>query len=749
MKSNATIASLAFTLALPAFAQDPLPSWNDTAPKKAVVAFVEKVTKESSLDFVPPAGRIATFDNDGTLWAEQPLYFQFLFAIERVKALAPQHPEWKEKEPFASLLKGDLKSALTGGEPAILQIVMATHAGMTTEEFEKTVRDWITTAKHPKTGRLYSEMVYQPMLELLAYLRANGFKTFIVSGGGVEFMRVFSEQVYGIPPEQVIGSSGKLKFEMRDGKPVLVKLPEIDFIDDKAGKPVGIQKHIGRRPLLAFGNSDGDLQMLQWTGAGDGPRFTGIVHHTDAQREWAYDRQSSIGRLDKGLDEAQAKGWTVVSMKDDWKTVFPTETSKSPAKAAIRHPGSTTSRKGGVGPQSSGGAPADGAAVRSPGSGNTGQQATTRRVNGSQIQLGPLQVPVLERVNYHRTLAGVAPVAAEPRLLRAAQSHTSYLDSANQMGHYEDKKTNPYYTGNSPFDRIDVAHYDYAEAGEVVARQSSVHPADAVDALVMAIYHRFIILSNDFVHAGPGVTLKAHQGAEELNVTVDFGAEVLPPASSPTVLTVYPADGQTGVPVDFNPTEEEPNPLPGPTLVGYPVSIQVDARHAFALTAFELYELTPSSSRRALDVKLLTHDVDAETPAHAAALIPLAPLVPSTTYQLAFSGSVNGVPVSKTWQFTTASQNAVTISFASPSVAPGGIQKVTLDGLDIERGPYYLCYTPSRLVKSLMHETETQIAIKTGTECDPGNSCQVTISAAYGSCAKPFARGTFTIVQQE
>jgi hypothetical protein len=268
------------------------------------------------------------FDNDGTLWAEQPIYFQLAFALDRVKALAPQHPEWKSKEPFASLLKGDVKGALSGGEPAMFQILMATHAGMTTEEFERTVRDWIATAKHPRTGRLFTEMVYQPMLEVLRYLRANGFRTFIVSGGGIDFMRVFSEQVYGIPPEQVIGSSGKLKFELRDGKPVLVKLAEIDFIDDKAGKPVGIQRNIGRRPILAFGNSDGDLQMLQWTAAGSGARFMGLVHHTDAAREWVYDRQSSIGRLDKALDEARAKGWTVVSMKDDWKTIFPPETSE-------------------------------------------------------------------------------------------------------------------------------------------------------------------------------------------------------------------------------------------------------------------------------------------------------------------------------------------------------------------------------------------------------------------------------------
>ena len=313
------------SLALPAFAADPLPSWNDTAQKKAIVTFVERVTKESSLDFVPPSGRIATFDQDGTLWAEQPMYFQFFFALDRVKALAPQHPEWKDKEPFASLLKDNVKGALAGGERAMLEIVMATHAGMTTEEFAQTVKDWIATARHPKTGRPYTEMVYQPMLELLAYLRANGFKTFIVSGGGVEFMRPWTEKVYGIPPEQVIGSSIKTKFELRDGKPVLVRLPEIDFIDDKAGKPVAINQHIGRRPIAAFGNSDGDLQMLQWATAGSGARFALLVHHTDAEREWTYDRTSSIGRLDKALDEAQAKGWTVVDMKNDWKIIFPFE----------------------------------------------------------------------------------------------------------------------------------------------------------------------------------------------------------------------------------------------------------------------------------------------------------------------------------------------------------------------------------------------------------------------------------------
>jgi phosphoglycolate phosphatase-like HAD superfamily hydrolase len=301
---------------------DQLPSWNDVQSKQAIVAFVERVTAEGAADFVPEAERVAVFDNDGALWAEQPMYFQFLFALDRVKAMAPQHPEWKDKEPFASLLKGDLKTALAGGEPAIMDIVMTTHSGMTSEEFDQIVRDWVATAKHPKTGKLYTEMVYQPMLELLTYLRANGFKTFIVSGGGIDFMRPWTEKVYGIPPEQVVGSSGKTKFEMRDGTPVLMRLPEINFIDDKAGKPVGIHQHIGRRPIAAFGNSDGDLQMLQWTCSGPGPHFCLYVHHTDPEREWAYDRESHIGRLDKGLDAAADSGWTVVDMKKDWNRVF-------------------------------------------------------------------------------------------------------------------------------------------------------------------------------------------------------------------------------------------------------------------------------------------------------------------------------------------------------------------------------------------------------------------------------------------
>jgi phosphoglycolate phosphatase-like HAD superfamily hydrolase len=308
--------------ASPALAADPLPSWREGTAKKSIVAFVAKVTKQGGPDYVPPAARIATFDNDGTLWAEQPIYFQFAFALDRVKALAPQRPEWQEQEPFASILKGDLKGALAGGEHALLEIVTATHAGMTPEEFEKVVKGWVATARHPRFKRLYTDLTYRPMLELLRYLRANGFRTFIVSGGGVEFMRAFAEKTYGVPPEQVIGSSGKQKFEMRDGGPVLVKLPAVDFLDDKEGKPINIQKIIGRRPIAAFGNSDGDLQMLQWTCSGTGARFCLFVHHTDAEREWAYDRESSVGRLDKGLDEAKANGWTVVSIKDDWKRVF-------------------------------------------------------------------------------------------------------------------------------------------------------------------------------------------------------------------------------------------------------------------------------------------------------------------------------------------------------------------------------------------------------------------------------------------
>jgi phosphoserine phosphatase len=302
---------------------DPLPSWNDTAPRRALVAFVERVTSAGSPEFVTPPERIAVFDNDGTLWAEQPMYVQGLFLADRVRALAPQHPEWRTTEPFASLLRGDLAGAAAGGEQGLIRMLAATHTGMTTEEFSRLVSDWMATARHPATGARYTEMVYQPMLELLAYLRANGFKTFIVSGGGIEFMRPWTERVYGIPPEQVVGSTVELRLEMRDGTPVLTKRPAIERINDGDGKPVGIQSHIGRRPLAAFGNSDGDLSMLRWTTAGRGPRLAVIVHHTDGEREWAYDRTSHVGRLDRAWDEALARGWTVVSMRDDWKRIFP------------------------------------------------------------------------------------------------------------------------------------------------------------------------------------------------------------------------------------------------------------------------------------------------------------------------------------------------------------------------------------------------------------------------------------------
>jgi phosphoserine phosphatase len=304
-----------------AFAADPLPSWNDTAPKKAIVAFVEDVTKPGSLDFVPVDQRIATVDNDGTLWSEQPMFFQCYFTFDRINALAPQHPEWKSEEPFASILKGDLKSALAGGQAAFLKMMIATQSGVTTDEFEKAVTDWIATARHPETKRLYTQMVYQPMLELLAYLRANGFKTYIVSGGSIDFMRPWSQKVYGIPPEQVIGSSIKMKFELRNGIPVIVGLPELNLFTAGNGKPIGIESTIGRRPIASFGNSDNDLPMMQWTAAGRGAHFCLFVHHTDAQREWAYDRNTS-DPFDKGLDEALAKGWSVVDMKNDWKIIY-------------------------------------------------------------------------------------------------------------------------------------------------------------------------------------------------------------------------------------------------------------------------------------------------------------------------------------------------------------------------------------------------------------------------------------------
>ncbi len=345
----ALIAAVAFTATI-ARAADPLPSWNEGPAKHSIITFVEKVTKPGSPDFVPVPERIATFDNDGTLWTEQPVPVQLFFALDRVKALAPQHPEWKTKEPFASLLEGDLKTALAGGEPALLELMMATHAGMTTVEFEKIVNDWIATAKHPKTGRHFTEMVYQPMLEVLAYLRANGFETYIVSGGGIEFMRPWTEEVYGIPPQQVVGSSIKTKFEMRDGKPVLLRLPELNFIDDKGGKPVGINQHIGRRPIMAFGNSDGDRQMLEYTEGGSGPRFELLVLHDDATREYAYGPALGLPDVKLGAftpalyEKAKKAGWTVASMKTDWKQVFPVEQTPVTAIDILLEPDATMLR---------------------------------------------------------------------------------------------------------------------------------------------------------------------------------------------------------------------------------------------------------------------------------------------------------------------------------------------------------------------------------------------------------------------
>jgi len=303
---------------------DPLPSWNEGATKKAITDFVARVTTQGSPDFVPVDLRIATFDNDGTLWCEQPVYFQVAFAFDRLKAMAAQHPEWKTKQPFKSVLDGDMKALAASGQKGLLEIVAVTHTGMSVEDFEEIVLEWTATARHPRFKRPYIELIYQPMLELLTYLRANGFKTFIVSGGGIEFMRPWTEKVYGIPPQQVVGSSGVTKFELKpDGRALLLKLPKVEFVDDGPGKPVGINRFIGRHPIFAFGNSDGDLQMLQWTAAWPGARFMGIVHHTDAEREYAYDRNSHVGKLDKALDEARKRNWTVVDMKADWKQIFP------------------------------------------------------------------------------------------------------------------------------------------------------------------------------------------------------------------------------------------------------------------------------------------------------------------------------------------------------------------------------------------------------------------------------------------
>jgi phosphoglycolate phosphatase-like HAD superfamily hydrolase len=305
---------------------DPLPSWNDRSAKMSIIDFISRVTTQGGPDFVPVERRIATFDNDGTLWTEHPIYFQVAFAIDQVKAQASKHPEWKQRQPFKAVLRNDTKALAAAGEKGLLQIMAATHTGMTTDVFAKTVADWIATARHPRFNRPYNELVYQPMIELMAHLRANEFKTFIVSGGGIEFMRPWTEKAYGIPPEQVVGSSGVTKFQMgKDGKPVLLKEPKVEFIDDGPGKPAGINRFIGRRPVFAAGNSDGDLQMLQWTTLEPGPRFALIVHHTDAEREYAYDRNTSVGRLDKALDEAPRRGWLVVDMKQDWRVIYPFE----------------------------------------------------------------------------------------------------------------------------------------------------------------------------------------------------------------------------------------------------------------------------------------------------------------------------------------------------------------------------------------------------------------------------------------
>ena len=318
------LAALAWLLALDAGiaqAADPLPSWNAGPAKARIVGFVKAVTDKRSKQYVAPADRIAVFDNDGTLWSEQPAYFQLAFALDRVKALAPKHPEWTSTQPFKAALEGDVKALAASGEKGLVELVMATHAGNTSDEFAQIVREWARSATHPTAKRRYTELTYKPMRELLDYLRANGFRTYIVSGGGVEFLRVLAEELYGVPPEQVIGSSVKTKYEIRDGKPAIVRLPEIDFIDDKAGKPVGIHKFIGRKPIAAFGNSDGDFEMLEYVTSGPGARLGVLVHHDDAAREFAYDRESHIGRLARGLDEAGKRGWLVVSMKSDWRTV--------------------------------------------------------------------------------------------------------------------------------------------------------------------------------------------------------------------------------------------------------------------------------------------------------------------------------------------------------------------------------------------------------------------------------------------
>lgn len=323
IKKLTFIVSLSLYVSQMSLALEALPSWKKSASKQSIIHFVEAAVDPASSGFIAEPERIAVFDNDGTLWAEKPLYFQALFAFDRILDLADQHPEWTTEEPYTSILKGDIDGALHGGEEALIELVLASHTGISTEAFRTMVKDWLATTKHPTTGRPYPEMVYQPMLELLEYLRANDFKTYIVSGGGIEFMRVFSEVVYGIPPEQVIGSSVRTEYEAVDGEPAFMRKPELAFINDKAGKPLGILQHIGRRPVIAFGNSDGDFQMLEWTTAGEGPRLGLLLHHTDAKREWAYDRDSHVGRLNRGLDESADRGWVLVNMRKDWRRVFP------------------------------------------------------------------------------------------------------------------------------------------------------------------------------------------------------------------------------------------------------------------------------------------------------------------------------------------------------------------------------------------------------------------------------------------
>ncbi|CAL8480860.1 HAD family hydrolase [Caballeronia sp. S22] len=299
-----------------------LPSWREGTAKKRIVKFVADVTREGSSTFVPPAERIAVFDNDGTLWSEQPLYFQFLFLLDQITAAAPNHPEWKGNPAYQAILKKDY-GALASLQKPLMRLVAVANSGMTVDQYDKTIRNWLATTQHPTLKRPFTELVYQPQLELLAYLRANGFKTFIVSGGTIEFIRPWAETIYGIPPEQVIGSSQLVQYEIRDGHPALVRRPKIDFVNDGPGKPIGIYREIGRRPILAFGNSDGDLQMLQYTAAASGPHLALLVHHDDAVREFAYDRRSKVGKLDKAWDEAVTDGWAVVSMKDDWTTIYP------------------------------------------------------------------------------------------------------------------------------------------------------------------------------------------------------------------------------------------------------------------------------------------------------------------------------------------------------------------------------------------------------------------------------------------